>query len=181
MLTGVLSIPEALYGFSNPVVVIITSMFIISEAIVYTSIAQRLGEKNIKNGGTSETKLMTMLMVASCSVGSFMSSTATVAIFVPVAIAVAHKANLNHRRLLMPLAVGSLVSGMMTLVATSPNIVVNNALHAQGFEKFSFFSFTPIGVSVLIVSILFMIVIGRRCWILRRMFHRKLRVAPFVT
>ena len=144
MLTGVLSIPEALSGFSNPVVVIITSMFIISEAIVYTGIAQRLGEKIIKHGGNSETKLMTMLMMASCSVGSFMSSTATVALFVPVAIAVAHKANLNHRRLLMPLAVGSLISGMMTLVATSPNIVVNNALHAHGLEKLSFFSFTPI-------------------------------------
>lgn len=162
MTTGVLSIPEALSGFSNPVVVIITSMFIISEAIVYTGIAQRLGEKIIEHGGTNETKLMTLLMAASCSVGSFMSSTATVAIFVPVAIAVAHKASLNHRRLLMPLAVGSLVSGMMTLVATSPNIVVNNALSAQGLEKLSFFSFTPIGVSVLIVSILFMIVIGRR-------------------
>lgn len=162
MVSGVLSIPEALSGFSNPVVVIITSMFIISEAIVYTGIAQRLGEKIIEHGGTSETKLMIMLMVAACSVGSFMSSTATVAIFVPVAIAVAHKANLNHRRLLMPLAVGALISGMMTLVATSPNIIVNNALQAQGLEKLSFFSFTPIGISVLIVSVLFMIVVGRR-------------------
>ena len=162
MISGVLSIPEALSGFSNPVVVIITSMFIISEAIVYTGIAQRLGEKIIEHGGTSETKLMIMLMVAACSVGSFMSSTATVAIFVPVTIAVAHKANLNHRRLLMPLAVGALVSGMMTLVATSSNIVVNNALQAQGLEKLAFFSFTPIGISVLTVSVLFMIIIGRR-------------------
>ncbi|WP_163339495.1 SLC13 family permease [Desulfopila sp. IMCC35008] len=162
MTTGVLSIPEALSGFSNPVVVIITAMFIISEAVVFTGIAQRLGEKIIEHGGTNEAKLMTLLMAASCFVGSFMSSTATVAIFVPVAIAVAHKAHLNHRRLLMPLAVGSLISGMMTLVATSPNIVVNNALSAQGLEKLSFFSFTPIGVSVLIVSIFFMIVIGRR-------------------
>lgn len=161
MISGVLSIPEALSGFSNPVVVIITSMFIISEAIVYTGIAQRLGEKIIEHGGTSETKLMIMLMVAACSVGSFMSSTATVAMFVPVATAVAHKANLNQRRLLMPLAVAALISGMMTLVATSSNIVVNNALQSQGHEKLSFFSFTPIGVSVLIIAVLFMIVVGR--------------------
>ncbi len=173
MASGVLTVPEALSGFSNPVVIIITSMFIISEAIVYTGIAQRLGERIIENGGASETKLMVLLMVSACFVGSFMSSTATVAIFVPVAMAVAHKANLNHRRLLMPLAVGALVSGMMTLIATSPNIVVNNALSAYGQEKLSFFSFTPFGILILAVSLLFVVFIGRELLDKRKSLPRK--------
>lgn len=162
MVSRVLTVPEALSGFSSPVVVIISSMFIISEAIVYTGIAQRIGEQIIERGGTSETRLMSLLMLSACLVGSIMSSTATVAIFVPVVMAVAEKANLNHRRLLMPLAVGALISGMMTLVATTPNIVVNNALSAYGQEKLSFFSFTPFGVLVGGAALLFMIAFGRR-------------------
>lgn len=161
MASGVLTVQEALSGFSSPVVVIITSMFIISEAIVYTGIAQRLGEAVIEKGGSNETRLMVLLMATACLVGAFMSSTATVAIFAPVAMTVAQKANLNHRRLLMPLAIGALISGMMTLVATSPNIVVNNALSSLGQDKLSFFSFTPFGIVVLIACVAFIVLYGR--------------------
>ncbi|MBM9512039.1 SLC13 family permease [Desulfogranum marinum] len=161
MISGVLTIPEALSGFSNPVVLIVASMFIVSEAVVHTGIAQRLGEWVIQYGGKSELRLMILLMAFAGLVGSFMSSTATVAIFIPVTIAVAEKAGLNRKRLLMPLAAASLISGMMTLVATSPNIVVNNVLKEHGLEVLPFFSFTPFGVLVLILAICFMGIFGR--------------------
>lgn len=161
MISGVLTVPEALSGFSSPVVLIVASMFIVSEAVVHTGIALRLGEWVIQYGGKSELRLMTLLMICAGLVGAFMSSTATVAIFIPVTIAVAGKANLNHKRLLMPLAAASLISGMMTLVATSPNIVVNNVLKEHDLEVLPFFSFTPFGVLVLIVAICFMGICGR--------------------
>jgi len=161
MLSGVLTVPESLAGFSDPVVMIVISMFIIGEAVVYTGIARKVGELIIRGGGTNETRLTIMLMVAAGLLGSFVSSTATIAIFIPVAMAVAEKAGLNHRRLLMPLSVGAMVSGMMTLIATTPNIVIDKVLAEKGFESFSFFSFTPFGLLIMVIAILFMVLFGK--------------------
>lgn len=161
MYTGVLTIPEAFSGISSSVVIIIGCMFVIGEAIVYTGIAQVVGAFIIKHGGTSEIRLLVMIMLAAALVGSFMSSTATAAIFIPITLAVAEKAGLNHRRLLMPLASAALISGMMTLVATTPNIVANSALRSAGLEPLSFFGFTPFGLLVLALAIAFMALIGQ--------------------
>lgn len=161
LICGVLDAPEALSGFSSNAVMIIACMFIVGKAIIHTGIAQRVGEVIIRYGGTSEVRLLVMIMVASATVGAFMSSTATAAIFIPITLTVAEKANLNHKRLLMPLAVASLISGMMTLVATTPNIVVNSALRDKGLAVFSFFSFTPYGVLILVLAIVFMALVGQ--------------------
>ena len=161
MLSGVLTVRESLAGFSDPVVMIVISMFIIGEAVVYTGIARKVGEVIIRGGGTSETRLMIMLMVAAGLLGSFVSSTATIAIFIPVTMAVAEKAGLNHRRLLMPLSVGAMVSGMMTLIATTPNLVISDALADKGFDSLSFFSFTPFGLLIMSIAILFMVLFGK--------------------
>ncbi len=160
-LTGVLRIPEALSGFSNPSVIIIACMFVVGEAIMNTGVAQRTGEIIIKYGGSSETRIMAMTMAAAATVGAFMSSTATAAIFIPITLSVAEKSKLNHKRLLMPLAAASLISGMMTLVATTPNIILNTALRDQGHDGLSFFSFTPFGVVCLILAVVFMALFGQ--------------------
>lgn len=161
MVTGVLQPPEALSGFSSNAVIIIACMFIVGKAITHTGIAQRVGEAIIQYGGTNETKLMVMIMTAAAGVGAFMSSGATAAIFIPITLAVAEKANLNHKRLLLPLAVAALISGMMTLVAATPNIVINGALREQGAPTLSFFSFTPFGIVMLLLAIGFMVFFGR--------------------
>lgn len=161
LLTDTLTVAEAFAGFSDPTVMIVIAMFIVSEAIVFTGIAAILGEFILRYGGSSELRLMIMIMLVAGGVGAFMSSTATVAIFIPVTLVVAQKANLNHRRLLMPLSIGALISGMMTLIATTPNLIVNNALDQRGLDGLSFFSFTPFGMAILAVAILFMAAIGR--------------------
>lgn len=160
-LTGVVTLSEALSGFSNPAVIIIAAMFLVSEAIIYTGIGQRIGTIITQKSGANEKKLVVLLMVASGSLGAFMSSAATVAIFIPITMAMAAKAELNHRRLLMPLAVSSLISGMMTLVATTPNIVINDILRDNNLETLSFFSFTPYGLTVLFLATLFMAFFGQ--------------------
>ena len=162
LLTGTLTVTEAFAGFSDPTVMIVISMFIISESIVFTGIAASLGDIILRYGGTNELRLMAMIMLVAGGVGAFMSSAATVAIFIPVTLVVAQKANLNHRRLLMPLSIGALVSGMMTLIATTPNLIVNNALAQKGLVGLSFFSFTPFGIAILVAAILFMAIIGRK-------------------
>ncbi len=161
MLTHVLKPSEALAGFANPVVIIIASMFVVSEAIIQTGVAQRMGDLVLARSGTNEARLLTVLMSASCLLGSFMSSTATAAIFIPIVMAVAEKGGINHKRLLIPLSTAALISGMMTLVATPPNIAVNNVLVERGLNPLSFFSFTPFGLVCLVLAILYMTTVGR--------------------
>ena len=159
---GVLAPAEALSGFSSNAVIIIACMFIVGRAITYTGIAQQVGEAIIHYGGSNEKRLLLLVMTAAAFVGAFMSSTATAAIFIPITLSVAEKAGLNHRRLLMPLAAAALISGMMTLVATTPNIIINSALLEQGLEGLGFFSFTPFGMLALVLCAAFMAVAGQR-------------------
>ena len=161
MISGVLDTTEALSGFSSSAVIIIACMFIVGKAITHTGIAQRVGEGIIRYGGTNEKRLLAMIMGAAATVGAFMSSTATAAIFTPITLNVAEKANLNHKRLLLPLAAAALISGMMTLVATTANVVTNGALREHGVESLSFFSFTPFGVVTLLLAIGFMVLFGQ--------------------
>ena len=160
-LTGVLPVAEAISGFASTSVLIIACMFVVGEAILNTGIAQRVGDLIIRYGGTNEIRLLSMIMTAAACVGAFMSSTATAAIFIPITLTVAEKAGLNHKRLLIPLATASMISGMMTLVATTPNIILNAALRDQGHEALAFFSFTPFGLVCLTLAILFMALFGQ--------------------
>ncbi len=162
MLSGVLTVDEALAGFSNPVVLILVAMFVVSEALVSTGIAQQIGAIVLRAGRGDETRLIVLLMVVVALVGAFMSSTSAMAIFIPVALSVAREAGLNRKRLLMPLAAGALISGMMTLIATAPNLVVAEVLKEKGLTAPGFFSFTPFGVAVLVVGAGFMILAGRQ-------------------
>ena len=162
MLTGVLTVEEALAGFSNPVVMIIVAMFVVSEALASTGIAQQIGATVLKLGRGDETRLTILLMVVIALVGAFMSSTSAMAIFIPVTLSVAQKAELNRKRLLMPLSVGALISGMMTLIATAPNLVVAEVLQDKGLPPLGFFSFSPFGVAALVVGTAFMVLFGRQ-------------------
>jgi len=161
MVSGVLSVNESVAGFADPILMVIIAMFIVSEALVNTGIAQRIGEMVLTAGQGNETRLIVTLMLAVGGLGAFMSSTATVAIFIPITLSVAAKANLNPKRLLMPLSIGCLISGMMTMVATTPNLVVTQAMVSRGLDPFGFFSFTPFGAAILVIGILFILFTGR--------------------
>jgi di/tricarboxylate transporter len=155
--TGVISTGEALAGFSDPNIVLIAALFVIGEGLVRTGVAQRLGDWLIQRSGSSETRLLVLLMAVVGTLGSVMSSTGAVAIFIPVALRIARSTGASPSRLMMPLSVAALVSGMTTLVATAPNLVVNAALVRHGAEGFHFFSFMPFGGPLLILAILYML------------------------
>jgi di/tricarboxylate transporter len=161
VLGGALSAAEALAGFGQPVVVMVAGLFVISAMLTRTGVAHQIGNWIAHHGGGGEVRLILLLSVVVALLGCFMSSTAVVAIFVPVVLRVANQTNLNASRLLMPLAFAGLVSGMMTLIATTPNLVIFEQLVRAGFEPFSFFSFTPIGVTVLLVLMIYMAMVGR--------------------
>jgi di/tricarboxylate transporter len=160
-LTGVLTMGEALAGLADPNVVLIAALFVIGEALVRTGVAQRLGDWLAVRARTSEARLVALLMAATAGMGSFMSSTGVVAIFIPIVLRIAQTAKIPAGRLMMPLSVAALVSGMMTLVGTAPNLVVHAELTRQGQEGFGFFSFTPFGLPILAVAVLYMLVARR--------------------
>lgn len=160
-LSGVLAPQEALAGFGNPVVVLIAAVSIVAEGLVETGVAYRLGETVMTIGGSNEARLITLVMVLAAGVGAFMSSSAIVAMFIPVVIAITNNTGLNPKRMLLPLAVAALISGMMTLIASSTNLVVDEVLRERGIAPLSFFSWTPFGIAVLAVSVVFILMFGR--------------------
>lgn len=156
-LTGVISVPEALAGFSDPNIVLIAALFVIGEGLVRTGVAQRLGDLLVQRAGRSEARLIFMLMVIVAGIGSVMSSTGVVAIFIPIVLRVARNSGIAAGRLMMPLSVAALISGMMTLVATPPNLIVHSQLLRAGFDGFHFFSFTPFAIPILSLAIVYML------------------------
>ena len=157
MLSRVLTPQEALAGFGDPVVILIAAVFVVGEGLVNTGVVQRLGEAVLKAGGSNETRLIVLFMLLAAGIGAFMSSTAVVAMFIPVVLTVCKKTGLNPKRMLMPLSVATLMSGMMTLIASSPNMIVENALRSAGLPPFNFFSWAPFGLGALVAGIGFML------------------------
>jgi di/tricarboxylate transporter len=155
--TGIISINEALAGFSDSNIVLIAALFVIGEGLVRTGVARRLGDWLNASAGTSETRLLVLLMIVVGGLGALMSSTAVVAIFIPVVLRICGNTGTPPSRLMMPLSVAALVSGMLTLVATAPNLVVNAELARHGLEGFRFFSFTPLGLPMLVLAISYMV------------------------
>ena len=161
MLSEVLTVEEALSGFSSPVVALVAGLLVLGEMLSRTGVARVVGDWVLKRGGQSEVRLLALVMGCAALLGSVMSSTAVVALFIPVVLRIAAETSLNSSRMLIPLSYASLISGMMTLIATTPNIIVHEQLRSSGFEGYGFFSFTPVGLAVLAVCILYVLLIGR--------------------
>ncbi|MBP2167653.1 di/tricarboxylate transporter [Erwinia toletana] len=163
VLSGTLTLQEATAGFSDPNVILIAALFVIGEGLVRTGVAVQMGEWLVRMAGSSESKMLILLMFTVAGLGAFMSSTGVVAIFIPVVLSVAAKMGAAPGRLMMPLSFAGLISGMMTLVATPPNLVVNSELQREGLPGFGFFAVTPIGLVVLLLGVAYMLV--ARWWL----------------
>jgi di/tricarboxylate transporter len=162
MLSGVLTAGEALAGFGDPVVILVASLLVVGEMLDRTGVAQSIGTWIIRTGGNNETRLLVLIMLAAAALSSIMSSTAVVAIFIPIVFKVANRTGLEASRMLLPMSYAAMISGMLTLIATTPNLVVSAELEYSGFQPLGFFSFFPIGLVVLAVGIVYILFVGRR-------------------
>lgn len=142
----ILTPEEALSGFSNSVVIMMVGLFVVGGAIFQTGLAKMISSKILKLAGKSELRLFLLVMLVTSAIGAFVSNTGTVALMLPIVVSLAVSAGMNPSRLLMPLAFASSMGGMMTLIGTPPNLVIQNALTSAGFEPLSFFSFLPVGL-----------------------------------
>jgi di/tricarboxylate transporter len=160
-LTGVLTVPETLSGFADPNVVLIGALFVVGEALSRTGVTYRLGDWLSRTAGTSSARLIVLLMVCVALLGAVMSSTGVVAIFIPVVLSIAKRLGVSPRQLMMPLSFAALISGMLTLIATAPNLVVDAELRRLGHDGFGFFTITPFGLAVLVLGIGYMLLARR--------------------
>lgn len=156
-LAGIVTVPEAMAGFSDPNIILIALLFVVGEGLIRTGVANQISDLLLRHSSGSDVRLIILLMAGVAIVGSVMSSTGVVAIFIPVVLLIGNRRKIAPGRLMMPLAYGGLISGMLTLVGTAPNLVVDAALRRGGNEGFTFFSFTPFGAAILVAGILYML------------------------
>lgn len=161
MLLGILTPEEALSGFSSPIVMMMIGLFIVGGGIFQTGLAKQASRKLLALAGTNETTLLITVMVVTAAFGTMVSNTGTVAVLMPVVVSLAMNAGISPGRLLMPMAFASSFGGITTLIGTSPNLVIQETLINAGFEKLSFFSFTPTGLLSLLVGIICLLFLRR--------------------
>lgn len=160
-LTGLVSPQEAFSGFSNPAVITVAAMFVISAGISNTGAVNQVGEKILEFTGQSEIRLIISLMLTVAFFSAFINNIGATAVLMPVVIGIARRLHMPPSKLLIPLAFGSLLGGVCTLIGTPPNILMNELLQEYTGESFSMFDFTPVGVVVLIAGIVYMVLVGR--------------------
>lgn len=159
--TGLVSTDQAFAGFSNNAVITVWAMFILSEGLTRTGIANVIGHQVIRVAGRREVPMIIVIMVTAAVLSAFMNNIGVAALMLPVVVDVARRTRIPVSRLLMPLANASLLGGLMTQIGTPPNLLISEALTLNGYESFSLFDFTPIGAGVVAAGILFVAVIGR--------------------
>jgi len=162
----ILTPEEALSGFSNSVVVMMVGLFVVGGAIFQTGLAKMISSRLLKLAGKSELKLFLLVMIATSAIGAFVSNTGTVALMLPIVVSLALNAGTQPARLLMPLAFASSMGGMMTLIGTPPNLIIDEVLTNAGYEPLAFFSFLPVGLLCVLTGIV--VLLPLTCWFLSK-------------
>lgn len=153
---------EAFQGFSSPAVITMLSVFILGAALLETGVADLIGARIHRIVGNSETRLIVTLMIVAGVLSAFMNNIAATAVLMPAVATLAPRAGLAPSRLFMPLAFGAILGGTTTLVGTPPNILAGQMLSDRGLEPFKLFDFTPLGLAILLLGLVFMTTVGRK-------------------
>lgn len=154
VLTNILSPSEALAGFSNPIVLMMAGLFVVSGAILQTGLAKMISSKIMKIARGNSLLLFLLVMATTSAIGGFISNTGTVALMLPIIVSIAAGTKTNASTLLMPLAFASSMGGMLTLIGTPPNLVIQEVLTEAHMPGFSFFAFLPIGLICILIGII---------------------------
>jgi di/tricarboxylate transporter len=160
-LTSLITPAEALSGFSNAAVVTVWAMLILSGGLARTGVAGLVGRPLLRLAGHSEARLIGLIVLTAGTLSGFMNSVGVAALMLPVVVDLAHRTGRPPSRLLMPLAFGSLLGGLTTLIGTPPNLLISEAMRQYGLEPFGMFDYTPAGVAVLLAGSAFLVLAGR--------------------
>ena len=151
---GILTPAEALAGFSSPIVVMMVGLFVVGGAIMQTGLAKLTGNKLMALSRGNETITFLLVMLVTSFIGAFVSNTGTVALMMPIIMSLAAGSGMQSSRFLMPLAFAGSLGGMLTLIGTPPNLVIDEVLTEAGYQPLAFFSFFPVGIIVIAIGII---------------------------
>ena len=154
LVLGILTPAEALAGFSSPIVIMMIGLFVVGGAIMQTGLAKLTGNKLMALSRGNETITFLLVMLVTSFIGAFVSNTGTVALMMPIIMSIAAGSGMQSSRFLMPLAFAGSLGGMLTLIGTPPNLVIDEVLTAAGYQPLAFFSFFPVGIIVIAIGII---------------------------
>ena len=161
IVTQVLSPTEALGGFSNPAPITVAAMLILGHGLIRTGVVFKLGNSLSKVGGSSEGRLLSIIIPMIAIFSAFISNTAAVAIFLPMILSIAREKKLRSSKLLIPLSYAAIMGGVCTYIGSSTNIIVGSIFTSHTSETFHMFEFTSLGALLLVVGGLYMLTIGQ--------------------
>ena len=154
LVLGILTPAEALAGFSSPIVIMMIGLFVVGGAIMQTGLAKLTGNKLMALSRGYETITFLLVMLVTSFIGAFVSNTGTVALMMPIIMSIAAGSGMQSSRFLMPLAFAGSLGGMLTLIGTPPNLVIDEVLTESGYQPLAFFSFFPVGIIVIAIGII---------------------------
>jgi di/tricarboxylate transporter len=161
VVAGLVPAIDALAGFSNPAVITVWAVFILSSGLTHTGVANIIGRWVLRLSGRHEAAIITVVMASSGLMSAFMNNVAVAALMLPVVMDISRQTGHSPSRLMLPLAYGSLLGGLTTMIGTPPNLLVSNVLHENGLTSFRLFDFTPVGLAVMVAGIGFTALVGR--------------------
>ena len=161
LLFDVLSWQEAISGFSNPAVITIGAIFIMSRALVKTGFLEVFADFLVKKGGNKKWLTIFIFLLTVSIISGFINNTAAVAIFIPLAIDLCQRFHISPTKVLLPLSYAAIFGGTLTLIGTSTNLIVSSVMEEYNMIPFSMFEFTKLGVIFLVLGTIYNMIISK--------------------
>ena len=161
-LAGIIDTQETLSGFSDNTTILIAVLFVVGEGISRSGIATWLGHQIVQRAGSSQDRLLLLVMIGTALLSAFISSTGTVAMMLPVVVAAVWRVKSVPSKFLLPIAIVANIAGALTLISATTNIIVSDTLIAAGQRPFGFFEFSLIGLPIVTVTIVYIHLFGKR-------------------
>lgn len=161
VIAGLVPEAEAFAGFGHPAVITVACVLVLSHGLQRTGAVSRLAQRLLPSGAG---KLLSIAALTSLGalLSAFMNNVGALALLMPIALQIAARLELPPGRVLMPLAFGTILGGMTTLIGTPPNLIVSSFRAQHGGGPFAMFDFSPVGVAVALAGVLFIALLGWR-------------------
>ncbi len=159
--TGLVSAELAFEGFGHPAVVTVACVLVLSYGLQTTGAVDALAQKILPTDASQIVSIAAISALAAALSG-FMNNVGALALLMPVALQMAHRQGLPPGRVLMPMSFGSILGGTTTLIGTPPNLIVSGFRAETGLGSYGMFDFSPVGIAITLVGVIFIGLIGWR-------------------
>jgi di/tricarboxylate transporter len=160
--TGVLTLPQSLAGFGDPVIIFIATLFVVSESLDSTGVTAWAGQQLVERAGASRTRLLVLTMLACAVLTAFVTVNASVAALLPVVVVTATRLKIAPSKLLIPLCFGAHAGSQLALTGSNVNLLISEAAGTYGSHPFGFFEFALQGIPLLIGTVVVVALFGDR-------------------